>query len=396
MALHGSVTATADRPMPLIRWILASATLNVPQAASPIAFALLALALTGAPADGAALILAMTLAQVVAVVPLSRFGQRFAPAGFLRALVLGRSLALAALALGAWLELPFGALVALAALAGTANGAAHGYLRVILNQLVTAARLPRALGLAATLNELTFVVAPVAASGLGMVSPVFAVLMLTVLGALPALLIPSVAAPHPRGTSVPPPTAPETGARGLSAPIALWLSCAAASGAAVAAIEIGAVALALQFGFGPGYAVLFTVPLCVASAAGGLWVGIRNLRATRRGVMGQLVMMSAGILLVALQASLPVTLLGVLMMGVVTAPLGTHYSLTLDALAPPQRRAEIFGLLRTASAVGIIFTSSLLAFASLSIALMGVAALMLGATLCVALSPAAAFAEPAC
>ena len=389
MGLHGSAAAT-DRSGPLIRWLFATATLNVPQAASPIAFALLALGLTGEATDGAALILAMTLAQVVAVLPLSRIGRRFAPVGFLRALVLGRSLALAALALAAWLEASLGVLVVLAALAGLANGAAHGYLRVILNQLVTAARLPRALGLAATLNELTFVLAPVAASGLGVVSPVFAVLMLTALGALPALLVPSVAAPDPLPAL---PAAPSSVGTGIGAPIALWLLCATASGAAVAAIEIGAVALALDFGFEAAYAVLFTVPLCVASAAGGLWVGIRNLRATRRMVLVQLAIMSVGTLLVALQASLPVTMVGVVMMGVVTAPLGTHYSLTLDALARPQQRAEVFGLLRTANAVGIILTSSVLAFASLSMALMLVACLMLAATLCVGFGSPAAFAE---
>lgn len=60
---------------------------------------LLALAWTGEPTDGAALILAMTLAQVM--VPLSRFGQRLAPAGFLRALVRGRSLALAVMSASA-------------------------------------------------------------------------------------------------------------------------------------------------------------------------------------------------------------------------------------------------------------------------------------------------------
>lgn len=385
MGLHGSAAAT-DRSGPLIRWLFATATLNVPQAASPIAFALLALGLTGEATDGAALILAMTLAQVAAVLPLSRLGRRFAPVGFLRALVLGRSLALAALALAAWLEASFGALIVLAALAGLANGAAHGYLRVILNQLVTAARLPRALGLAATLNELTFVLAPVAASGLGVVSPVFAVLMLTALGALPALLVPSVAAPDSL------PAARSSVGTGIGAPIALWLLCATASGAAVAAIEIGAVALALDFGFEAAYAVLFTVPLCVASAAGGLWIGIRNLRATRRMVLVQLAMMSFGTLLVALQASLPLTMVGVVMMGAVTAPLGTHYSLTLDALAPPQQRAEVFGLLRTANAVGIILTSSVLALASLSMALMLVACLMLAATLCVGVGSPAAFA----
>lgn len=52
--------------------------------------------------------------------------------------------------------------------------------------------------------------------------------------------------------------------------ILVWLMCAAGGGSTVAALEIGAVGLALQFGFAPSLAILFTVPLCIASVAGGI------------------------------------------------------------------------------------------------------------------------------
>ena len=114
-----------------------------------------------------------------------------------------------------------------------------------LNYLTPASRLPRALGMAATLGETTFVLGPVMASGLGMISPVLAVLALTTLGFLPALLTPraghvEVEDPHVEGSS-------------FSPAILLWLACAGAGAAAVAVIEIGAVALAVEFGYEPAW-----------------------------------------------------------------------------------------------------------------------------------------------
>ncbi|MBE7157143.1 MAG: MFS transporter [Rhodospirillales bacterium] len=357
----------------LLRWFISSATFSVPQAAAPIAFSLVALSLTGDASRGAAMILAMTLAQVVGAIPVARIGRNLPAAMFLRLLVGIRSLGLvliAALAAGGasltWLILS-------AAVGGSVNGAAHGYLRAVLNQLTPASRLPRALGIAATLNELTFVLAPVAASGLGTVSPAFAVLTLAALGAAPTLLVPQT-----RSTPIDGVLHAEGSV--LSPAILLWLMCAAAGGATVASIEIGAVALALRFGYEPALAFMFTVPLCLASVAGGIWVSLRNRIAMRKVVLIQLFIMTLGASLTALELSLATTVLGAVLVGSVLAPLGTYYSLTLDALAPPQRRAEVCALLRTANSSGVIFASAVLTMSSLSATLMDVAGLMVIAT----------------
>jgi MFS family permease len=151
----------------LLRWFISSATFSVPQAAGPIAFSLIALSLTGEASRGAAIILAMTLAQVVGAIPVARAGRNLPVVTFLRLLVGIRTLALLLIAALAAGEAPFIWLILSAAVGGSVNGAAHGYLRSVLNHLAPASRLPRALGIAATLNELTFVLAPVAASGLG-------------------------------------------------------------------------------------------------------------------------------------------------------------------------------------------------------------------------------------
>jgi MFS family permease len=373
--------ASSSSRWPMIRWAVSSATLGVPQAGGPIAFAFVALGITGDASGGAAMILAMTLAQVIGAVPITRLGRALPLATFLRLLIAIRTVALAAIALCVACKLAFPWLIALAAMSGLVNGAAFGCLRAMLNHLASASRLPRALGIAATLNELTFVLAPVAASGLATLSPVVAVLALAVAGAVPALLVPRTGPAHF-------PEAPHARGSVLGPSVLLWLLCAAAGGATVASIEIGAVALALGFGYEPALAILFTVPLCVASVAGGIWTSVRNRMASRKTVVAQLSVMVVGAALAACDIAIVTTVMGTLLIGSVMAPLSTHYSLSLDALAPPGRRPEMFALLRTSNAMGVIFTSAVLTVASSSVALMVVTGLTLVATVAVAISSA--------
>lgn len=365
----------------MLRWFISSATLGVPQAGGPIAFSLVALSLTGNTRGGAALMLAMMLAQVAGAIPIARLGRTLPLATVLRVLVIIRASAFASIAGLAAHGASFTWLIVLAAVAGSVNGAAYGYLRAVLNHLVPASRFPRALGIAATLNEATFVLAPVAASGLGTLSPAVAVLVLAVLGAVPALLVPNVGSAHIAGVHGPAGSV-------LNASIILWLACAMAGGAVVASIEIGSVALALNFGYEPALAILFTVPLCLSSVTGGLWVSVRNRMATRKAVLAQLSVMSLGSALAALELSVATTVIATVVIGLVMAPLSTYYSLILDTLAPPQRRAELFALLRTANAVGVIFASATLTVVSLSVALIVVTGLILSATLAVAIASA--------
>ncbi len=376
----GSAPGPAPGPgrWKLVRWAASSATLGFPQAAAPVAFALLAVSLGGEASGGAAMILAMTLAQVAGALPLTRLGRRLPMATFLKLLLAARTAALVAIALGAAFGLSLPWLIALAAAAGLVNGAAAGTLRAVLNQFAPVSGMSRALGIAATLNELTFVAAPVVASGLGSVSPVFGIVAMAAVGALPALLIPNL------GPAVRPEAIGEGALRKptsiLSPPILLWLACTAAGGATVAAIEIGAVALALAFGYQPALAILFTVPLCLASVAGGIWVSVRNRRPSRGTVMAQLLVMCAGSALAAAGLSVAATLVGAVLIGLVLAPLATHYSLILDTLAPSHRRPEVFALMRTANACGVILASALLTAASLPVALLAITGVMVAAT----------------
>ncbi len=363
---------------PLIRWQLANAAFGVPQAAGPIAFALLTIPLTGDPNSGAAIVLTMTIAQVVGAVPIARLGRNRNAVAFLKLLVGIRMLALAAITLLAAVGAPFALLLVAAGLAGLVNGAAFGALRSVLNHLVAPSGMPRALGIAATLSEFTFVASPVLASMLGSLDPVLALLALSLLGSTPMLLMPRI--PHARAIAP-----PGGGGRLLQPAILLWMACTMANSAVVSSVEVGAVSLAVEYGFPPAMGFIFTVALCLASVAGGVWVSVRNRVPGRATVLAYLALMSTGAALIAAHLPVAATLAGAVIVGCCMAPLSTYYSLRLDALAPPHRKAEIFALSRTANALGIILTSANLALTSLAVTQATSAGLILAATAAVAI-----------
>lgn len=348
----------------LVRWLLAYGAFGVPQAAGPIAFTLLAMPLTGSSGSGAALVLAITIAQIVGAVPFARLGRGFNAVSYLKALVAVRALAFALLALLAHLDAPFPVLLAAAAAGGIVNGAAFGFLRSVLNYLVEPAGMPRALGLAATLNEFTFVMAPILASVLGaVINPVAGLLLLVALGTAPVLLVPAI----PQATA--PKSELDAVAHGgsLLRPIViLWLACTMANSAVVAAVEIGSVAIAIGYGLAPAEGAIFAVALCIASVSGGIWVSSRNRVPDLRMVPVLLLLMGMGAVLAAANLSVLATIAGAVVIGCFLAPLSTFYSLRLDALAPPERKAEIFALSRTANSLGVILASATLTFVSLS------------------------------
>lgn len=371
----GRDTGASRSRLDVVRWQVGYGMFGVPQAAAPIAFALVALPITGTAESGAALVFAMTAAQVLGAVPVSRLGRRFNGARYLRALIAVRTLALAAVTVLAAVQAPFGLLLVAVTAAGAVNGAAYGYQRLLLNHLVEPSGLPRALGVAATLNEVGFALSPVLASVLGAVSPVWAMAAVTALGVGPLILMPRVpGARGPQGGEAPRVRTPVPRA------VYLWLFCATASAGAVAAVEVGAVSFALSFGLEPGWAFLFALVLCAGSVAGGVWVSVRNRTPAPWQVVAFLTATTAGSGLVLVGGHLSLTLTGAAVIGLFLPMLGTFYSLALDGLAPPDRRAEMFALLRTASSLGIIAVSGLLALLGLRAALVGSFALLLVAS----------------
>lgn len=368
MTDHSASGAAGDSPSQrkFLGWLVGYGTFGVPQAAAPIAFALLALPLTGSAESGAALVFAMTTALVVGAVPVSRLGTGLNPVLYLRLLIGFRTAALVTLVVLAYVGAPFWALMVTVVAAGAVTGAAYGYQRLLLNYLVPSARLPRALGLAATLNEVTFALAPVLVALLGSVSPLWAMAAVAALGAGPMLLTPRI--PGASGAGGVDRAATRQPVPGESY---LWLFCAMAGSSAVASVEVGAVSFALAFGLGASWAALFALVLCVGSVIGGVYVSVRNFVPRGWQVAAFLWATAAAAIVMLTFGHIALTLAAAAIVGFFLPQLLTFYSLKLDELAPPDRRAEMFALLRTATSVGIIVISGLLALSGLRSSLIG-------------------------
>ena len=342
------------------RWVAANVGVAIPLSMAPITFGLATLS-QGDVNGGALMVAAMTGAEVLGAVPIAATGRRFSATGFARLLAAVRAVAFVGLALALAADASLVVLVAAASLAGVVNGALVGVLRAILNGMVATDRLPRALGVAATANELVFVSGPILASTLGGSSVIAAVGVMAISSAVPIGALPHV----PRRASAEP-----SRARSGSVPLStgIWLFARVAMTCCVASIEVGAVALAIDQGLPPRAALLFVVPLCVASVLGGVWVSIRNRRLGLPTVAVMLLLTASAMLLVRADTWIWTAIAGAVLVGLFLAPLSTAFSLFLDDLLPDDRRTEGFALLRSSHAIGLIVASALIAFVSLDAA----------------------------
>lgn len=334
---------------------------------APITFGLATLS-AGDLNDGALMMTAMTVSQVVGAVPIAALGRRFSVTAFARVLTAFRTLAFVGLVFAIAGGAPVPVLVVAAGLAGLVNGAIFAVLRAILNELVASNKLPRALGVVATANELVFVSGPILASTIGGASVIAAVSVMALASALPLVALPRIAHHTP-------PVSTRARHELIRPGTVIWLLPAASASACVASIEVGAVALALRHDLAPTAAYFFTVPLCVGSVLGGVWISIRNRRLRPRTIVALIGLTVAGVLAVAQGGWIGFAIAGVVLIGLCLAPLGTSFSLALDDILPPNRRAEGFALLHTSKSIGLIFASSVIAFGSLAASLLASASI---------------------
>lgn len=353
-----SAAEPRDPPGGLMRWIAANACSSIPQSMAPITFGLATLP-QGHLNGGALMMTAMIAAQVLGAFPIAAAGRWFGMPAYARALFAFRTLAFIGLVLAITAGAPLAALVVAASLAGMVNGAIFGLLRASVRGMVTSNKLLRALGVAATANELVAVSGPILASTIGGASVIAAVGVMALASALPLVLLPHIGHRPPLE---------RTRIRQEPIPLstAIWLLAAASEAACVASIEVGALALALHYELAPIAALLFTVPLCVASVLGGVWISIRNRRLRQRTVIIMFLLNVIGMLTLAWSTWIGTAIAGVILVGSSLAPLGMSFSLLIEDVLPQARRAEGFALLRTSTSVGVIIASSVIAFGSLA------------------------------
>ncbi|WP_164856610.1 MFS transporter [Sinorhizobium meliloti] len=344
-----------------IRWAVAYGLFGAPRSGASIAFALAALSVTGNPATGATALAAMTTAQLVGALPIARLGRGANSIAFFKALVFIRTAALFACATACGVGAPFAVFIAAAVAAGLVQGAAFGYLRDSGNYLVVQSQMTRALALAALASDLTFLITPILAASLGSVSASFSIAAIAVLGAVPAIILPTARTdikPHE----------PVIRNKSLTPEVLLWLGCACASSAAISGIEVGAVSLAMGFGLHAGYGAIFTGTLCGASVVGSIANGLLNRAYSKQQVAAMFLSIIIGMALI-LQNSFGLSIFGCALVGVCAPSLGIHYSLQLNRLVAPEMRAEVFSVLKISTSLGTILASATLGWTSVALTL---------------------------
>ena len=110
--------------------------------------------------------------------------------------------------------------------------------------------------------------------------------------------------------------------------------------------------------------MLLQVVLAVASATAGLFYGARSQRlpgTPLQRAVTLLLALSAGIVMLAVEAGYPVTVAGYVVVGACTAPLITTVLITIQNLVPAGRAAEAYGLNTAATGVGYALAGAALA-----------------------------------
>ncbi|SFP76412.1 hypothetical protein SAMN05421810_103341 [Amycolatopsis arida] len=336
------VVSSPDRPVTLLRhvgywrWSAGVQSARLPSAMAPLAFTLLATALTGSYRLGGVLMAVFVVAEIAGAVPAGRLLDRIGSARGLVLLLVAAAGAIAALATAAAAGAAPAVLVVLVIVPGLVAGGLSGGFRSLLAGTVDGALLPRAVAVDAMILEGVLLAGPAVVVLLGSTHALAPVAGMAVAFLLAAALVPRV-----RGTSSP---APAGAPARLPLRAALgWLACLFVIGHLLASIEVAALPLALRLGAPESAAAVVIAVLCGASVLGGAlfaWRG-RPTAGAARIFLGCFV---TGGLLVAVDLGWPGLLAGVALVGGCTGPLLTTASVRLQALLPECRRAEGFSV----------------------------------------------------
>ena len=150
----------------------------------------------------------------------------------------------------------------------------------------------------------------------------------------------------------------------LTGPLVAWAIAGLALGAALGAIEIGAVSLAVAIGGATSDAWIIYAVLGVASMTGGLVDGLtagRDSHDHRPRIVLLAALMMTGGLVTALATNPLLILTGVAILGLPTAPLLSARSLRTEAVAAPCDRSRAFTLVFAAQSLGFAAAGLLLA-----------------------------------
>ncbi|WP_235022544.1 MFS transporter [Amycolatopsis alkalitolerans] len=317
------------------RWSAGVQLARLPATMAPLAFTLLATAVTGSYRLGGVMMALFVAAELLGAVPAGRLLDRIGPARGLLVILTCAALMFGALTSMAVMRLPGPVLLVLVAVPGSIAGGLSGGFRSLLPGTIPAERLARAVAVDAMLLEGVLIAGPLLVSLCGLASPVLPLAAMALAYLASAALVPRTQAEFrlPRKEKLPIMRA------------APWLACQFAIGHLLSTIEVAPLPLVQRLGAGPGLAGLVIAVLSGSSILGSAIYAWRAPSfAPRRQACLLLTGFIAGGSVVAADLGWAGLLTGAAAIGACTGPLVTLASVQLQRLLPEGRRAEGFSL----------------------------------------------------
>ncbi len=340
---RGSASAQLVRVLPLM---------------APLAFVLVGADVAHSQAVGGVMVTVYIMSEVLFAPLAGRLLDRVGPARGTPRMLGVAAIALCGLAVAVTLRAPALVLFLLAALAAGLAAGAPGALRTLLSQAVPPHLLVPALAIDSTVIEGVVVTAPLLVAATAAPATAGAIIAMAAATAAAAFLVRGLrraagvpTSEEPAGATTPARAQPLWRNRRFI----FWMIVGVAFGHALGTAETGALPLARHFGGGTREAAALIAALAVSSAVSGIvYAGVAHriaLEPTRQAriLLALLVVGAVGLG----RASSWVTAAGAMaVLGLATAPLGTVRSQAAEADAPPERKAEAFGMLYAATGVG--------------------------------------------
>ncbi len=345
------------------RWSLTAQLARLPLAMTPLAFLLLATAVTGNYRLGGVMVAAGTIAEVLIASPAGRLLDRGDPRRSLSMMLLATSLVLGLLTAAGELSWPAVALVALAVASSSLTAGVPAGMRRILQHTVPDRLMAPALAVDGVAIEFAVIAGPLLVAAVVPLTHAAGVGAMAVVTLGAAVLVRGLAPPRPVPLS-PEGVRPASPQRLSSPSFVLWLGIGLAAAQTIGLAEVSALPIATQLGGGTPTAVLLQVVLAVTSATTGLFYGARSQRlpgSPLQRAVTLLLGLSGGVVMLAVQAGYAVTVVGYVVLGACTAPLITTVLITIQDLVPPGRAAEAYGLNTASTGVGYALAGAALA-----------------------------------
>ncbi|WP_236790499.1 MFS transporter [Amycolatopsis sp. GM8] len=317
------------------RWSAGTQLARLPATMAPLAFTLLATAITGSYRLGGVMMAVFVAAELAGAVPAGRLLDRIGPARGLMALLACAGLMFGGLTIAATAHLPGPVLPALVVVPGAIAGGLSGGFRTLLAGTVSDAQLPRAVAVDAMILEGVLIAGPLVVSLGSLAGSLVPLAMMALAYLLSAALVPQAQAefrlPHKEKLPI--------------AAAAPWLACQFAIGHLLSTIEVAPLPLVQRLGAGPELAGFVIAVLSGASIlGGGLYAWRTPSFAPRRQARVLLAGFITGGSIVAANLDWAGLFTGAALIGVCTGPLVTIASVRLQRLLPEGRRAEGFSL----------------------------------------------------